>query len=44
LFFEIVIDNDPKNNPDYELIKRPDEKIKGLISFKTRSASIERIK
>ena len=44
LFWEIVIDNDPKNNPDYELIKRPDENIKGLISFKTRSTSIGRIK
>lgn len=44
LFWEIVIDNDPKNNPDYELIKRTDEEIKGLISFKTRSTSIGRIK
>ncbi|WP_452231333.1 hypothetical protein [Lacinutrix sp. MEBiC02595] len=44
LFWEIVIDNDPKNNPDYELIKKPDENIKGLISFKTRSTTIGRIK
>jgi hypothetical protein len=44
LFWEVVIDNDPKNNPDYELIKKPDEEIKGLISFKTRSTSIGRLK
>ena len=44
LYWDIVIDNDPNNNPDYELIKRPGENIKGLISFKTNSTSIGKIK
>ena len=44
LYWEVIINNDPKNSPDYELMKRPDENLKGLISFKTRSTSIARIK
>jgi len=44
LFWEIVIDNDPKNNPDYDIVKRQDENIKGLISFKTRIKTIGTIK
>ncbi len=43
LYWEIRIDNDPKNNPDYKLIKRPDENSKGLISFKTRHTSLGRM-
>ncbi|WP_179338924.1 hypothetical protein [Winogradskyella ludwigii] len=43
LYWEIRIDNDPNTNPDYELIKRPGENNKGLISFKTRSTSFGRI-
>lgn len=44
LFWEIVIDHDPNNNPDYELIKRPNENDHGLISFKTRVTTIGRMK
>lgn len=43
LHWEIVIDNDPNNNPDYELIKKSEKNIKGFISFKTRSKSIRSI-
>ena len=47
LYWEIIIDNNPKNNPDFELIKNPqnpNEKIKTLISFKTRNKTIISLK
>ncbi|MFD1014864.1 hypothetical protein [Winogradskyella rapida] len=44
LFWEIVIDSDPKNNSDYEMIKRSGDFTKGIISFKTRVTSIGRLK
>lgn len=47
LYWEIIIDNDPNNNPDFELIKNPQDpkkEVKSLISLKTRNKSIIRIK
>ncbi|WP_179352111.1 hypothetical protein [Winogradskyella vidalii] len=44
LYWEINIDNNPKQNRDYELIKRENENIKGMISFKTRMKTIGTIK